>query len=634
MKWDDFIEAHENDLKEDPDNHDLIVETMRFYFYINHWYGAKELALKLIDLNPESDQGYFFLGYCEYHLGNDRDAYDILDQALEKDPSNMDSYLLQLRLLIRNGVFDTAHDLVNFLYRCGAGKEPVLQWCENWLFFCEKQEVMDNDMRGIISRFYELDEVFQGAMTQDRAEFYYTFALCVHRYESGITDDQVIEILNRGLEANPHDRNCLDFLGWLLKRMGETEKAIVVYETLRSFPNHELGTEVCLLELYDPNMLPYMESVLDCLHAIKRQHGEKNEEFLYYKGRYYYFLGKYDQAIYHFKQLKEIAPEKMGGYRSMGFAYMAQGRYEEALELADGALLLSEGWNNRKRYYVHKAQLYRRLGRPYDAVDVIYAMAAACQEPDVYAYLYDIYAQFGLWDEVEKLLQEWKEYVQDVNGFTLNGKDQGNPGTWALASIKYALAKRDYFTAQALFDQYQEQIDEKELIYIDEILSAWKGDYQHILDIWKEAFQKEEDPDAALVCYYEHHISLAYRILNQEEKSVAHANKGLAAMENGKHAFANEDALYHTKHSALLFLAGEEAAAVKERGLVSKLPLCEHCSCENCKDQKLFELEAAYVKGDYFTGMQLIQEYGQLWPDELDLVFYENLMNVSGGCLS
>lgn len=645
MKWDDFIEAHENDLKAEPDNLDLVIETMRFYFYINHWFRAKELALRIVDLNPNSDQGYFFLGYCESHLGNDRDAYDILEQAREKDPTNMDTYLLQLRLLIRNGVFETAHELVNFLHRCGASKEPVLQWCENLLYFYEKQDVMDNDMRGIIARYYELDELFAHTMTQDRADFYYHFALCIHQYEAGATDEHVISILNKGLEANPHDRNCLDFLGWLLTKMGEKEKAIAVYEVLKSFPGHELGTEVNLLDLYDPNMLPYMESVLDCVYAIEAQCGQ-NEEFHYYKGRYYYFLGKYDQAIFHFKKLRELAPDKMGGFRSLGFAYMAQGRYEEALELAEGALLLSEGWSNRKRYFLHKAQLERRLGRPYDAITTIQDMGVQCHEANVNPYLFEIYAQFGLWEDAKTLLDAWElESAGDsyMSGFF--GASETNPGRagWALASMKYALYMRDYFTAQSLRDQYHKDINPEDMLEVEQVLLAWKGDYHGILELWKmnlERYEKQQEekefgtPDAAILSYYEHGIARAYRILNQQERSISHANKGLKIMELGKNDFPNEEAMYETKHSGLRYLAGEEAQADKERNRVSKLPLCEHCNMTTCKDQKLFEIEAAYVSGDYATAMNLVQTYSLLWPDELEMILFENLMSISSSYLS
>ena len=65
-------------------------------------------------------------------------------------------------------------------------------------------------------------------------------------------------------------------------------------------------------------------------------------------------------------------------------------------------------------------------------------------------------------------------------------------------------------------------------------------------------------------------------------------------------------------------LPAEEAEELAQK--IRKAPLCDNCQYCRCKDQEVFEMEAAELQGDPERALELARKGHEEWPAEEDLM--------------
>ena len=113
-------------------------------------------------------------------------------------------------------------------------------------------------------------------------------------------------------------------------------------------------------------------------------------------------------------------------------------------------------------------------------------------------------------------------------------------------------------------------------------------------------------------------LALAVRWNGDAEGAKKIALKGLEVVDDLLSRFQSDEALYRTRRSALLALAGRVEEARAELELARSLPLCRQCAYCKCKDADIYEAYIEEITGNRAKAMELHLAGQKNWPDELD----------------
>lgn len=99
-----------------------------------------------------------------YELHRDRDAFDAINHVLELDSSDLSAYIMKMRILLRDGVFDEVPSILDFIHQDGINEDLSVIWCEAQLLEFEQE----NQEEALASLYY--DDLNQYA---NKALYYY-----------------------------------------------------------------------------------------------------------------------------------------------------------------------------------------------------------------------------------------------------------------------------------------------------------------------------------------------------------------------------------------------------------------------------------------------------------------------------
>ncbi|MBR5217935.1 MAG: tetratricopeptide repeat protein, partial [Oscillospiraceae bacterium] len=248
-RQEEALAAYEQALTIAPHNGEVLTHMGRLLCQLGHMERAAQIFEQLTAVMPGSYHGFFLLSQTLFDLRRDRDAFDAINRALELEGGDLGVYVLKMRILLRNGVWDAVRETVDFLHQHGVTDDINVLWCQ-----AQVTEFADSDKEQALALYRQIAQrVESGERMEDAAALYFRLlVLEAEQLDAREKADRakMLAIAEKGLSWKADDLPLLDYKAWLLKRDGQREAALELYHRLEQFQSHPLSVEQELAELY------------------------------------------------------------------------------------------------------------------------------------------------------------------------------------------------------------------------------------------------------------------------------------------------------------------------------------------------------------------------------------------------
>jgi len=595
------IEKYEQAMEMAPGNAEILTHAARMYAFEKQYEKAAALLQRVIAILPTSYHGYYLLSQVYFEMNRDRDAFEAVNRALELEGGDLWVYVLKMRILIRNELWDATREILEFLEQHNLGEVLAVMFCKAQLTeFAEQNAESALQLYQAIAARLEAGEELEPAMA---AKTYHRIAaIRIDQMDMSKKEDRdvLLELAEKGLKHDPDDPNCLEYKAWLLKRNGEVEQSLELYHRLEQFPYHPLAVEHNLAELYYKNLKKHAKTALKYyLLLIERQEAP---DLHFYAGTCRRFLYDFEGAEQNFLREQELAPDDMDGYNGLAYVYEALHRLPEALQQVNKAIAIARERSGQYGWlYGHKVQILRRMNRAQEAIDTVYDAMSRYDYPEGHELKFDICCQFGLWDKAAKMLAEWKAA-------------EGNVSAVAAAAVRQKLMSGHPVKAKLEMTKATKVLDEDDTEALRLQFADLNGDFKTVVQIWTKRLESTQDRSNALM-----NLAEAQLLGGDLQAGRQTAEKALIELEQELQEYRANRTLFQTRKAMTLALLGRQDEAREELEKARNMPLCAGCDYCSCKDADIFEAMMEEVFGNHKKAEELYRKYIAQWPDELDL---------------
>lgn len=625
------IEKYEQAVAAAPEDAEVLTKMAHLLISERQYERATGFLERLIDLRPGSYHGYLLMATCLYELRRDRDAFDAVNRALELERGDLGVYLLRMRILLRNGVWDGVRSTLDFLRQNGIENEITMAWCE-----AQMMEFETKDFSRALELYQEIAVRIEekGEYLQEAPTLYYRITILTAEGKDAGEEtvrNELIAILDKGLAHDADDFDCIDYKAWLLKRGKRNEEALELYHKLEAVPRRNLNIERELAELYYRDLSVNAEKALH--YYLMLMEDNAASDLCFYIGTCKRYLGDYEGAESIFLKEQQMDPKDIDGYNGLTYVYEAMGRYEEALVQAEKTIeIVREREGDQSRFYWRKVQILRRLNRPLEAMKVVDEICARYGYREGENSKFEIACQFGLWSEAEEVIKQWKGNGKLIEklGFGLKTEQADDSAAKkkkeALnAEIKLLMYRGQVDKARSLLARSEKKLKKKDYEELKKQMAELDGDAEYLLKVWAERAENREENthelmNLAQVCWWSGRI----------ERAKEYAKQTLDKLDEILKKRLPNEALYRGRRCLMLAMLGREAEARAELEQVRKLPLCIGCSYCSCKDADDFEAFIEEICGNYEKALELHRAGAKRWPDDLDFVCRESHLKRKG----
>lgn len=291
-----------------------------------------------------------------YEDGDLDSAITTYEEAIRRDPTQVDNYVPLVRLLVFRGRLDEGLDYADtalFVEPDAAAAHAIRAMALDW----KSSELVDQGLDAdasdmLIEALNEINKAIE--LDPGSADAY--------AYQAEILFDlvnyeQADEAIDNALLLNPSSVDVQRIAGYMMEFRGYREEAIEHYrEAIRLHPklamlHHSLGRTYIGAGEIDLALTSLEKAVeLD----------PENAEYLYFMGYAYFTIGERELAADYFKQAVEFRPEYPAAHCQLGLIYYQQRNWEGAIpELEMGI----EGYGDLITY--RNAFCYYTLGLSY-----------------------------------------------------------------------------------------------------------------------------------------------------------------------------------------------------------------------------------------------------------------------------
>lgn len=590
------VEKFEQAAELAPEDAEVLTEMIHLLISQRRYERAVDVSEKLTRLRPDSYHGFLLLALGMYKLRRDRDALEAVNRALELEGSDLAVYLMRMKIFLRNGVWSEVRNILDFLRQNGIDNEITMAWCE-----AQMMEFETKDKEKALSMYLTIAQRLENGEEFEEAPgiYYRITALTEEKKDVKNEEDceELMAILDKGLVHDPENFDCIEYKAWLLKQMKRNEEALTLYHKLEAVPRYNLWVEQQLAELYYRDLKENAGESLRYYQMLLKDEETPHRHF--YAGTCKRYLKDYEGAEKHFLRELELDADDLDGYNGLCIIYEAMGRCGEELELAEKMIAIArtrEG--NQNKYFSRKIHILRRLGRPMDALSVIYEMTKRYGYEKAEKERYEICCQFRLWDEALMVVRQWKK------------KDKKSA---LAAETEVYLFRGEIEKARVILAKSEKKLEKAEYESLKRKLAELDGDAEYPKKIWAErAAGKERNTrelmNLARVCQWSGDIG----------KAKEYAAEALDKLDKVLEKNETWEPLYRGRRSMVLAILGriEEARAEIER--MRQLPLCVGCYYGGCKDAAIFEAFIEEISGNCEKALELNIAGEKQWPDDLD----------------
>ena len=608
---DAMMKAYEKALEVSENKTGILVSMVQSSFMREDYERAQEYAERLVREKPDSVYGHNLLAYAYFYRHNDQAAYDTISRTIEMDGSDLGFFILKLRILIRNNAFEEAEKILEYLDSCGLQEDVSVLYVKGLLAesgYSNKEKAKDCYRQAMEK------------MGDDLGNYEFSDDLCYHLLcleaqslngNEKEDRDKMMALCEKGVSCRPTNKDLLEYKGWLLMKDKKHDEALKIYLDLANDENHS----------------GYVDSQIGYLYYQDLEHKARESRDYYLKalekgydsGAHFYigmcemYLGHLDEAEHHFLLLEEKEPNTIDPHLRLSGVYEMKNELDKALDRIDKLLeLVKDRKDDVSRYYLRKVRILRRMRKPEEAIEVLKMIQEKYDHP-AKKTIFDIYMQFGMYDQAEKLLWGWKWN-----------------GDYYDALMTLSIMRGQYRKARQIMETHSGQIDDFRCRILCHLLAIEEEDYQkeeRYLDQWLKPKDGKEVVDLSQVMG---HLSYCAFHQKDEEKQHRYAQMGLEELEKKLQEYSLDTTLYQTRKYRLLTLLGRKKEAEELAEKIRKMPLCSFCSYCSCKDLDAFEMQAAEIFGDEEKALSLARQGIERWPDEEDFAVTLSRMTTKG----
>lgn len=559
-----------------------------------------EILSQMIEVAPDSWHAYVMMAMAHYKLRNDSEAYDTINDALRLASNDLSSYLIKMQLLIRNGAYEEAQELVDFLRDNGVTADLSVEFAQAQLI-----ELRDENMEEAFKRYQEMARsVETGEEMFWTSQLYYHMALIMGR-QMDINNpedfDILISVINKGLAHDGFDEDCLNYMAWLYKRTGRIEEALKIYHELEEKQPHSITIKNNLAELYYEELGRYADKALAYYEWLLER--KQTPALYYFAATCKRHLGDLSGAEQYFKKEMQLDPDDVDAYNGLAFVYEVQNRYDDALRNLDKAIAIMDETENQFMWLVeHKVKLLRRQGDHMAALRTVQEAMQKYQYPQGFRLSFEICCQFGLWEQALQYLENWK-------------KELANDPYQIASTARLHLLQGHMFKASVAMAKVKHKLEFEEIQDFRLQLNELECNTTRQIQIWDRRVKSGYDITRSL-------MSLAQVLWFAGKKGDARtvAQKALEELDEVLKQHLTDEALFRSRRSLVLAILGREEEAREELAHVRTMPLCEFCEYGKCKDADIYEAAIEDICGNRSKALELYRAGRKNWPDELDFM--------------
>lgn len=598
---DEGISAYNEALKRNPQDSEVLMELGNLCYNYKRYDEAIKWCRELIRIKPDSFYAYLIMAESYFKQGDDSNAFECVNRSISLYGGSLESYIVKLRILIRNDAYEAAEELLAFLQENNCGDYADVLFCKANLLEFEKdqKEEAKEIYKEVMARIDEGEECTVGAETCYR----YLYLIGLDR-NANIEDErnEMIEIADRGLKINADHYGLVDYKAWLLMKSGKFEESLQLYRKLEEYPNHspEVEYEIGLyyynqhLDQQGDRAIEYLQKALD-----------KGYEYGQYELTYaLYAANRLQEAKQSCLKLRERADREgyidVDSYHRMSYIYQKEKKYEQALVEAVQALANALKRDIKKeRYFLHVAQLYKIMGQPEKAVEVIQQMAETIEDSTAERELVRVYMQFGMYEKAREIVNRKLDTAEGCND-----------------SIQLDFLQNRMSFAKRTLVEKKGVMNEKDIYTSCCHIYEFDGRYDELLKLRLQEYEKDRENARAhdLV-----EIAEAYLMVDDEENAVKYGQMALEKLEENRKIyspFRTLDDVTLVRIYTVLKRFDEAEELLK----MARNNLCEHCSYCGCKDADLFELMLLQRQHRYEEAERLCEQSIEKWKDDADFM--------------
>ena len=611
------IAAAEEAMAKFPENEEVASQVTRLYLYFRCFEKAAETAMRIIQLQPDAAHGYFLLAVATFNMHRDSDAFNAINQAIDLDGTDLSAYFLKLRLLARNNAVEPAEELIDFLEQNGIEDDITIKWCRYQLdeFKELPAEEMFERVKAIIEEAEKEAEQDENNKVEWLSEAYYRMAVKLASIKDAKQDydrKDLIEILDKGIAADPKEFDCHEYKAWLLKIDEKYDQALEIYKELEVRPRTNLYIESQLAEVY------YESSYTDAdksLHYYRMVEEDEGDSRLYNLNVSYLELisGDFSGAEKHLDKAQEIVPDDAWVYFRYAQLYLVENRLDKALGAALKSIELikqlpQDRW--RALYWDQLGQVYLRMGRVEDAIQTYKECKEVCSSYD--RYMKDIFEALeynGRWEELEKHIEVWMKSEPADN--------------WADSVAHYYLVSSQFDKLTKFMRKNKKHISSSQYGMISAKLTALKGEFDE-----NELF-REKSLKSAIKSGREHYtynyskLAMAYWLNDKPEMAKDAARRTIEEFGKYQKLFDLYAPIQHGCVSIAYAILGDYDKAWAALEDMKNAPFCDSCKYSVCKDVFIYKAEIETIAADIEAAKESMDTLYEADPSEESLILLE-----------
>lgn len=611
-QMDKAMEAYENALETDNNRADTLTQLVQISLSEKDYEKAVEYGKRLTKESPDSYHGHLLLAYGYFYLHQDRDAYDSINRALDLNRSDLSTYILKIRILVRNNAFEEAQQIIQFLLDSNLQEDGSVMFCQGLM-----AEVRDGNYDEAI-RLYEnsikaLGDNLSSYSFSDEL-VYRLLCLRGEKLNGNIKEDRdiMMELAEKGLACNPKHRGLMDYKAWLLSKEKKYEESLAIYMELAQAKNHPASVDAHIGYIYYQDL----EHKADLSRQYYLKSLENNGDYngYFYAGMCSMYMGELDKAEEYFLKLQEHEPDMLDSYFRLSFVYEMQNKLDKALENINQVIKIVDlNKNDNTRYYYQKVMILRRMGRWDEAVRVIKEMITKFNYSYGNKLIFDTYLQAGLFDRAREWMNSWK-------------KVRPQPGEYYDRIVTMNILENSFFKAQLNRASYATKMNRNRALELDHLINAGSLDFNREIRILEKWLAEEEKGKREDITKITGNLAYAYFHRGNREKQILYAERTLRELEPLIMEYGTNELLYQTRKARALALAGKIREAFELIEELKYCRLCESCPYAGCKDLDAFEMEVREIAGDMGLAYQLSMAGRNKWPDEETFVIMSNIL--------
>lgn len=592
-RYDECIETANRAEAADPEKVDPYDIRRRAYFRRREYDKAVAEAEKMVEMEP-SYVHWFALGYDQYAAGNKAAAYHSFGEALNYGRV-LQAYIYRVRILCDFDEWEGVKNSIEYLEENGVdGNQDVMRYLKARVLHSEDKKDEALAIYKELVRKIEADD----SQIDFAWEVYHKVADIED--DNGTAPEDVLMIVDKGLEAKDDDLALLDLKSYLLwKAKRPDEQMELNKRILELYPNHRAANERIGDVLYDEHR-DYAGALKYYLRQEQLRDSGILQEII---GLCLMYLERYEEAEPHFVKAIEMEPERLRPRTNLGLLYERQFDFEKSLPHQKECVRICEEKDQKdKRCYRWLARTLARLRRYDESMDAYRKNLELYGEDEDARHVVEVCMESGRFDMADKLLEQYHA----------EGK----------ITDKYLPMKADITKLRGKsFIKYVKKMEDGAEKYhrLADIYYA-QGKYLKALELFEKL--DEVEPDTA--AYSTNYIKCLRELGRKADRQrLTERNlRECAYMEKEGWRLA----LYIT-HKAFVMLANdqpEEAKPLIDRALT--MPMCDHCRYSKCKDA-IGALALYYERtGRLKEALEAYREAIEIAPDDLD--FAEDIKRV------